>query len=454
MTQRRRGQKKQRKSNLVFLVFCLVIILLVLGLMAFAVLFSEIGLVDVLPDSVAPSVSTPAAEDTAASTPPTEETTPSATEPTTEPTEPPITLVSKASVAATGDILMHMPCIRGGQLSDGSYDFSHYFRYIMDYVQQADYAVANLETTLCGTDNGYDYSGYPAFNCPDGIVPSLRDAGFDMMLTANNHCYDTRTKGFHRTQQVLTEAGLEYIGTVSSETDAQYKLVDINGIRLGMVCYTYETNSDPAVVAPNGITMTQADSKLINSFHVQDLPGFYARIEDQIQDMEAEGAEGIVLFIHWGEEYQLQENQTQNAIAQKMCDLGVDVIVGGHPHVIQPMELLTSGVDDSHKTLCLYSTGNALSNQRRAAMRLDTGHTEDGVLFTFSFAKYSDGTVRVEQAELMPTWVNKYRSSATGKDVYEIYPLDLQIEDWKTQMDMTESTEQMPVPPGSVPWPL
>ena len=149
-----------------------------------------------------------------------------------------------------------------------------------------------------------------------------------------------------------------------------------------------------------------------------------------------------MLYFHRGLEYQLEENKTQNTIAQKMCDLGIDVIVGGHPHVLQPMELLSSTEDDTHKTLCLYSTGNALSNQRRDLMRLDTGHTEDGVLFSFTFAKYSDGTVRVEDADVLPTWINKYKSSSTGKNVYEIYPLDDQIEDWKTQMDLTDSTEK------------
>ena len=126
-----------------------------------------------------------------------------------------------------------------------------------------------------------------------------------------------------------------------------------------------------------------------------------------------------------------------------MCDLGIDVIVGGHPHVIQPMELLTSTTDENHKTICLYSTGNALSNQRQGLISsIKTAHTEDGIVFNFTFAKYSDGTVRVEDASVLPTWINKYKRSSTGKDVYDIYPLDLQIEDWKTQMDMSTGTEE------------
>jgi poly-gamma-glutamate synthesis protein (capsule biosynthesis protein) len=117
----------------------------------------------------------------------------------------------------------------------------------------------------------------------------------------------------------------------------------------------------------------------------------------------------------------------------------VDVIVGGHPHVIQPIDLLTSTTDEAHKTVCLYSTGNALSNQRRQHMNLKTGHTEDGIFFTFTFVKYSDGTVRVENVDAMPLWINLYTSTTTGKDVYDILPLDKMQEDWKTAFSLTDS---------------
>ena len=424
--------RRRRGFNYGACILVLTVILLILGLFALGIYFRDTD----------PELRFPVETTT---TPPVTEVIPTTqgtaptTEPTTEPTIPPVSLVSTAKITATGDMLMHLPCIEAAKTSNG-YDFSPFFRYVQDYVQQADYAVANLETTLGGTD--YKYHGYPNFNCPDEIVTDLQNAGFDMLLTANNHCYDTGTKGYHRTQEVLTAAGMDYIGSVPTEDTPQYQIKDVNGISIGMICYTYEDNSDPNVVAPNGTVMKDADEKLINAFNVNELDTFYQRIEGQIKEMKDRGAEALVLYIHWGVEYQLKENTTQNAIAQKMCDLGIDVIVGGHPHVIQPMELLTSAGDENHKTLCIYSTGNALSNQRRNLMGLNTGHTEDGILFNFTFAKYSDGTVRVEDASVIPTWINKYKSSATGKDVYDIYPLDPQIEDWKTQMDMKDSTEK------------
>ena len=415
---------RYRRNRTNSLVVVLVVLLAVLSVAAIALSINDPG---------EPQLKLPA------ETKPTTQTTEPVTEPpvTEPPTEPPVTLVSTATISATGDMLMHLPCINAAK-TDSGYDFSPFFTHLQSYIQKADYAVANLETTLAGT--AYDYSGYPAFNCPDQIVDGVQGAGFDMLLTANNHCYDTRTKGFHRTLEVLEEAGMDHIGTVSSQEDAQYLVKDINGISIGMVCYTYEDDADPNAVAPNGITMTNADEVLINSFNSNDLDTFYTRIEGQIADMKSQGAEAIVVYIHWGVEYQLEENATQNTIAQKLCDLGVDVIVGGHPHVIQPMELLTSTVSEDHKTLCIYSTGNALSNQRRDLMRLDTGHTEDGIVFNFTFSKYSDGTVRVEQAEVLPTWVYKYRSG--GKDAYSVYPLDNQVDDWKAQFDMTDSIEK------------
>ena len=115
-----------------------------------------------------------------------------------------------------------------------------------------------------------------------------------------------------------------------------------------------------------------------------------------------------------------------------MCDLGVDVIIGGHPHVIQPVEMLTSTEDPSHQTFCVYSTGNALSNQRAANMRLDTGHTEDGMLASVTFVKYSNGIVALESAEILPTWLNIYDGS------YEILPLDKNLSDWKSAFGISD----------------
>lgn len=358
-----------------------------------------------------------------------------------EPDKPePITKVSTATIAATGDLLMHEPIITHSKFDEG-YNFDLIYTYLKDYASKVDYSVANLETTLRGIEDGYEYSGYPQFNCPDEIVDATKNAGFDMLLTANNHSYDTRYKGMIRTLEVIDEKGLDRLGIIKEETEKRYTVKEINGIKIGMICYTYETDTDPDEIALNGIALNEDAEKRVNAFSYGELDTFYETIEGQFKAMKEDGAEALVLFIHWGDEYQTKQNKKQSAIAQKLCDLGVDVIVGGHPHVVQPIDLLTSESDPNHKTVCLYSMGNAVSNQRRERMNLKTGHTEDGVLFQFTFAKYSDGTVVLENADILPTWVNMFTSKATGKKVYQIIPLDTEKTDWKEAFDLTDNSE-------------
>ncbi len=362
-------------------------------------------------------------------------------EPVLQPAEPaPIVKIATATVAATGDVLMHYPVIKSGTVDGaGEYDFGSIFTYFSDYVEQADYAAANLETTLCGLDNGYKYQGYPRFNCPDGIAGSLKQAGFDMLLTANNHTFDTGAKGVARTLSVVDEAGLDRIGTNLNYDEKKYTVEEINGIKIGMTCFTYETeDGDPARKSLNGIPVTGETGGLINTFHYGRLEEFYAQLKDQLQAMQVEGAQASILFIHWGNEYQTGENETQRRMAQAICDLGVDIIVGGHPHVVQPVELLTSQTQPDHRTVCLYSMGNAVSNQRIERIPSANGYTEDGVLFSVTFAQYSDGTVLLESANILPTWVNLTKSETSGKTAYEIIPLDREVEDWKTTFTLSE----------------
>ena len=357
-----------------------------------------------------------------------------------EPEPEPIVKTATATIAATGDILMHYPIIKTGQVSgEGEYNFDSIFSYFNSYVSNADYAVANLETTLSGLDNGYPYQGYPRFNSPDGIVNSAQRAGFDMLLTANNHSYDTGEKGFLRTLSVVDEVGLDRIGTHLNPEEPRYLIRDINGIKVGMICYTYETeDEDLALKSLNGIRLNEETSQLVNTFSYLRLEEFYAELEGHLSAMEEEGAQASVLFIHWGNEYQIEENDYQRDMAQAICDLGVDVIVGGHPHVVQPIELLTARNDPDHSTVCLYSMGNAVSNQRIERMPSYDGFTEDGMLFQVTFASYSDGAVILENIDLLPTWVNLTKSEQTGKTAYEIIPLDREVEDWKTTFTLTE----------------
>jgi poly-gamma-glutamate synthesis protein (capsule biosynthesis protein) len=262
-----------------------------------------------------------------------------------------------------------------------------------------------------------------------------------MLLTANNHSYDTRGVGLRRTQQVISAAGLPNLGTKPSADAPNYLIADINGIRIGMLCYTYENDASPEGKAPNSHKMTPEDAPLINTFDYSNMSLFYEEMAKNIEDLTAAEVDSVVLFIHWGDENKTQQNDKQSLMAQNLCDLGVDVIIGGHPHVLQPVELLTS-TDGNHNTLCIYSLGNAVSNQNRVEAGIPkTGHTEDGVLFSVTFTKYSDGTVILSDTNILPLWVNRH-NNAEGKRVYPVLPLDQQIEDWKTQFNLTDAMLQ------------
>ena len=366
------------------------------------------------------------------------------TEPT-ETTAPPETtlpepehVVATASIASQGDLLMHGGVIRSGAQGDGTYDFESVFRYVKEYVSGYDLALANLETTFGGDAN--PYQGWPLFNVPDAFGDSIVEAGYDLLLTSNNHCYDTLMAGFKRTIEVSRDKGLMVLGSRLTEEEPNYAVVDLNGIQVGMVSYTYTTSMSGGKPSLNGNSPVE-NPALVNYFSYTNLDKFYSELTDILEKMKSEGAEATMLFIHWGTEYEIVENNYQDTIAQTVCDLGVDVIVGGHPHVVQPVQLLSSAVDPEHKTVCIYSLGNAVSNQRIAEMRLKTGHTEDGVLFAVTFEKYSDGTVYLAGAEVLPTWVNL--SSVNGKLEYNILPLeDAKRDTWKERFNLTDSLFQ------------
>lgn len=421
----RRRRRRRKRSSLGPIAVLLSLVLVGLLVLVFA-LGNEPA------DSTEPAT-------TVTTVPPTTTEAPTTVPPTT--TAPPIVLESQFTLSAVGDMLMHKPVFNSGYYYDtGTYNLDTIFRYFTDHITRADLAVGNLETTLAGTDNGYPYSGYPQFNCPDAIIDSMKTAGFDLVLTANNHSYDTRGIGLRRTLQVIRERELGYLGTKVEAEDPNFIVVERNGIKLGLACYTYEDSADPNIKAPNYITMSAEDAPLINAFDYTNLDMFYNELSDSMAQAEEQGAEAFILFIHWGYEYQTKQHESQTKIAQALCDIGVDVIIGGHPHVVQPVELLTSTKDENHKTVCLYSMGNAVSNQRLGNISyVKTAHTEDGVMFSVTFNRYSDGTVILSGAECLPTWVNLHYNAETAHNEYNILPLDKTITDWKGAFDLNDS---------------
>lgn len=325
------------------------------------------------------------------------------------------------TIGSTGCMLLHSPFIDSYPDAEGNYDFSSIYKYITPYYSAPDYMTCEFEGALGGEDLGY--SGYPNFKSPDVIIENIKGSGVDLQMLATNHIYDAWSYGFMRTMEVYGEKGIAYTGIRKNELEKRYYIADIHGIKVGFTDYVYETTNvtggpDKSI---NGMILETADAPLLNSFNYDDLPSFYAEMEENIREMKAEGAQFIIANMHWGTEYQLQEAQYQDEIAQKLCDLGINAIIGGHPHCEQPIDVLTSA--DGAKMFVVYSEGNALSNQRTYLMdEMPTGHTEDGAMITLHLHQDSRGKVSLTDVDLLPTWVYRYSDESGSK--YYILPLD------------------------------
>ncbi|MDR0287930.1 MAG: CapA family protein [Clostridiales bacterium] len=347
--------------------------------------------------------------------------------PTPEPTPEPPEFID-ISLLSAGDIMFHTPqLISAYNDQTKTYNFMNYFQYVKPYISAADYAVANLETTLAGTDT-FEYTGSVVFNTPDSALDPIKDAGFDMLLLANNHIYDTKELGLLRTQQKVREYGFDYIGAREDQSEKSYMIKDIKGIKIGFINYTYQSSTQEAgKVYINAIALKPETVPLLDSFDYDNKQAVYDEVAARVTEMRNQGADIIILYIHWGNEYNLVENDHQDIMAQNFCDAGVDIIIGGHPHVEQPIKTVVS-TDGLHQTLCAYSLGNFISNQKREEnLPLKTGATEDGVMLTFNIRKLRSGETYVKSIDYIPTWVNRVPTGGNMMYDYQVLPLPMAI---------------------------
>lgn len=255
---------------------------------------------------------------------------------------------SEATVLFAGDAMMHQKQIDVARQSDDSYDYSGCFGNIAPLVSEADYAVVNLETPVAGGR----YSGFPCFNAPDSYVDALKDAGFDMFLTANNHILDRHDAGLIRTVDILDIKDVDHIGTYrnSAQRDSVMPMIkDINGFKVGFLNYTFSTNG---IEISGDVVVDYIDRQKISA---------------DIKRTRQAGAELICVAVHWGVEYKLLPHYTQISLADYLVDQGVELVIGGHPHVIQPMEMRTG--PDGTRHLVIYSLGNFISDMKTTDTR-------------------------------------------------------------------------------------
>lgn len=322
------------------------------------------------------------------------------------------------TIGSTGCMLLHSPFIDSYPDSSGNYDFSSVYKYITPYYSRPDFMTCEFEGALAGEESGY--SGYPSFKSPDIIIENIRDSGVDLQFLATNHIYDGWTDGFRRTMDVYEDKKIAYTGIRKTEQDKQYYIADVDGVKIGFINYVYETDGSGTNL--NGLQLEPKDWNLVNSFDYRDTDPFYLEMQENIDHMKQEGAQFIIAQLHWGIEYQLTENDDQRKIAQKLADMGVDAIIGGHPHCEQPVDVFTSSSKD-HTMFCIFSEGNALSNQRTYLMdEMPTGHTEDGAMITLTLHQDKSGKVTIRDISLLATWV--YRWSEESGSKYYILPLD------------------------------
>ena len=330
-----------------------------------------------------------------------------------------------ASILTGGDIIIHDPLLTSNlyRKDDGSYDYNNIFKYIKEHYTDADLTILNLESTI----SDGNYKGYPRFRAPAAIATALSQNGTDICQLANNHIYDNYDAGFNMTINAVESNGMKYMGVRKSASENTYMIQEINGIKVGFFNYVFNTGAKEGKdISINSIPVNNATALLINTFNYGNTQKLYDEIQTGLQEMKEAGVEYTIAYIHWGVEYETTENTRQQKIAQELCEMGIDALIGGHPHVIQPVDLLTNAAGD-HRMLCVYSLGNHLSNQYKERMvtTKPTGHTEDGLLVKLVLEKSDDGIVSLTEVDFIPTWVYRTPNEPDdGNPEFYIMPLD------------------------------
>lgn len=256
--------------------------------------------------------------------------------------------------------MQHKAQLEAARTSQGTYDYSPCFSLVKEQISKADIAIANLEVPL----GGKPYTGYPAFSAPDEFLYAIQNAGFDILLTANNHCLDRGKKGLERTILMLDSLHIPYTGTYRNKEERHQHyplLIHKNGFRIAFLNYTYDTNG----IKPSSPNIVNYIDKKV--------------IQQDIDTARAWQPGAIIACMHWGNEYQSLPSREQRQLADWLLEQGVTHIIGSHPHVIQPMELRTDSLTGMQHAV-VYSLGNFISNMSQI-------NTDGGLIFTLELEK-------------------------------------------------------------------
>ncbi|NTW32074.1 MAG: CapA family protein [Bacteroidetes bacterium] len=302
----------------------------------------------------------------------------------------------RITLFSAGDAMSHLPqVVSAWDTSCNCFDFTDVFKYLPSIVKKSDVSFINFETT----NGGIPYSGFPRFSSPDTVAWFLKSAGFNFFVNANNHSNDKDLAGINKTLDVFDRNNIKHTGVFrdSVERKKNYPVfLKIKGFKLAILNYTYGTNSiettPPAIVNIIDTNIMKADLKIA---------------ADSMPD-------AVIAIMHWGVEYQREPNYEQKDIAKFLFKNGVDVIVGSHPHVVQPIEFYNFSFENKPKTgLVIWSLGNFISNQREQ-------YRDGGIFVKFDVAKnIYTGKIKIDNVFYIPFWV--YKQAAPVK--YYLLPI-------------------------------
>ena len=313
----------------------------------------------------------------------------------------------RVTLIFAGDAMQHTPQIYAAK-TDSGYNFHPVFQHIKGTIFNADISGVNLETTF----GGPPYSGYPLFSSPKEYARALHHAGFNLFFTANNHALDSGTKGLEQTIETIKKEGAKQTGTfISAEERAiKYPLMFIkNGIRIAFLNYTYGSNG-LKVTPPNIVNLI--DTTLIKKDIAK-----ATRLQPDI----------IIAVMHWGEEYQTHPSRQQKKIAQFLFNNNVRIIIGHHPHVVQPIQTCTKSDSITHAVF--YSLGNFVSNQRWK-------NSDGGMLAHIVLSKaHSNAPVTIQSVDYSLVWTHKYFTG--NKPAYRILPVEKEMDSNSSSTTLT-----------------
>lgn len=287
------------------------------------------------------------------------------------------------------------------------YDFSYVYEDIKNYTLSSDITIGSLETTFAGKEKGY--SNYPTFNTPDSLATALKDIGVDVVSLAGNHALDYGYNGLCRTIDVFDNIGLSHLGTYKTAEDQEKILIkDVNGVKIAFINYTYGTNGIPL---PSG-----------KEFCVNLIDKDF--IKKQINQAKEQNVDMIVACMHWGTEYRITANSEQKDLANFLFENGVDVILGNHPHVLEPMEKKTITLQDgtTKDVFVVYALGNFTADQRDEI-------TRDSAILNLTITKNSDSKISIDKVNYVPIYMYKNTNVSTHK--FKILDIEKTIKDYE-----------------------